>query len=155
MLARQASARREKFSSASPWNRSSLLLNCLQFLNIPLELGGPNQILHSWSGVTSTEQAGIVTTLDLMAVLFLVQHSVWFVLFTVKTHFWLVCVLASTITPGPFQQSCQFVPGLYQRLSWSDLSLLNVKGSLTIYSLILAWSYQNEGLLFVCHLLLP
>lgn len=115
LLAGQASSGREKSFSTSAWNRSSVLLNCPQFLNSPHELGGLNQAQHSWCGVTSTEQEGIVTPLHLMmTVLFLAQPSVWFASFATKKCFWLVCVLAPSVTSGPFQQSCQFVPGLYQ-----------------------------------------
>lgn len=114
-MARQASPGREKSFCTSAWKRSSVLLNCPQFLNSPHELGGPNPAQHSWCGVTSTKQEGIITSLHLMmAVFFLVQPSVWFASFTTKKYFWLIRVLASSVTSGPFQQSCQFVPGLYQ-----------------------------------------
>lgn len=59
--------------------------------------------------LTSTKQNGIITPLDLMAVFFLVQPSVWFALLTAKVCCWLVCVLSPTVTPGSFQQSSQFV----------------------------------------------
>jgi len=72
-MARQTSPRREKISSTSPWNRSSVLLNCLQLFNIPVELEDPNQTQYSCCSFNSMEQVGIVTPLDPMDVLFLVQ----------------------------------------------------------------------------------
>ena len=103
-----------------------LMALCWRLYGISLSFlywGGQKYPQHSRCGLTSAEQRGRITSLDLMATLPLMQPRIPLAFLVARAHCWLTLNLVSTKSPSSF--STKLLPSWSAASIWGCLGLFH------------------------------